>query len=100
MENDRFYWLIQINPDSFDNDLGSMHLISASNQATSRGREEGRMSGERRPKIVTDVPDPPVVDTQVLEVVLDEAREWRESYVAQTAPMEEITPSDLKVRAK
>jgi hypothetical protein len=58
------------------------------------------MSDERRPKVVAKVPEPPPVDTQVLKVVVDEARAWRESYAAQTAPMEEITPTDLKVRAK
>jgi len=58
------------------------------------------MSDERRRRIVADVPDPPPVNTQVIKAVADEAREWRKSYATQTAPMEEITPTDLKLRAK
>ena len=58
------------------------------------------MAGEREIKIVTEVPNPPEVTPELLQKVSTEARDWRESYSAQTEGMETVTPEELKVRAK
>lgn len=84
----------------FADDLNGMH--NTRNHVIDVGpyAEEHVMADDRKVKVVTKVPSPPEVTTEMLEKAAEEARDWREAYAAQTLSMETVTSDELKVRAK
>lgn len=58
------------------------------------------MTNQRKLKIATGLPTPPPLTDEVFAEIQRVGREARESYLARTASMEQLGPTELNIRVK